>query len=466
MADEFDWGLITMQAANPTESMNDFGSDLLDTLSFALETAKHSGADEASVVLGDHQGLSVSTRHGKSEDLEREEQRSLVLDVYLGRRKASIRLNDLRRSALVEAADRAVAMAKAVPEDPYCGLADQDTFSTVRNSLALELDDPKDPSTQWMIDFASAMETAALETIGITNSEGAQVGWERSSYILANSRGFCGGFKRTGFSGFTSPVAGEGEGMQSDYDWCQSVFAEDLPDPESVGREAARKAVARLGAGRMETAMMPVVFHRDLAGRMLGTLLSAIQGPSIARGTSFLREKLDQAILPKGIDVVENPSIKRGVRSAPFDGVGMARQHWRPIQDGVLTSWVMDLNSARQLGLKATGNSAFSGGVSYGNVGLTGGVGNLNELIADIDHGFFVTSVMGHGSNLLTGDYSQGASGFMIKDGQIDRPIENMTVAGHLSDMFIKARFANDMRLRTGMDAPSMRIDALSVAGV
>ena len=305
-----------------------------------------------------------------------------------------------------------------------------------------------------------------METQGITNTEGAQVGWERSSYLLANSRGFLGGFKRSGYSGYTSPVAGEGEAMQSDYDWCQAVFAEDLPEPADVGREAARKAVARLGAGRIETGTMPIVFHRDLAGRMLSTLLSAVQGPSIARGTSFLRDQLGQSILPQGIDVVENPTRKRGMRSAPFDGVGMARQHWKPIADGVLNSWIMDLNSARQLGLESTGNSSFSGGVSYGNVSLVGGQGSFDDLIADIGHGFFITSVMGHGSNLLTGDYSQGASGFVIKDGKLDRPIENMTVAGHLTDMFKTAIFADDMRYRTGMDAPSMRINDLSVAGI
>ena len=455
-----------MTSASTALNTNDFDRGLIDSLTFALDAAKASGADDASVLLGDHQGLSVSTRHGKSEDLEREEQRSLVLDVYLGKRKASIRLNDLSANALKDAAARAVDMAQVVPEDPYCGLPEAQYFSTVRDSSDLELNDDRDPSTQWMIDFAAAMETAAMETQGITNTEGAQVGWERSSYLLANSRGFLGGFKRSGYSGYTSPVAGEGEAMQSDYDWCQAVFAEDLPEPADVGREAARKAVARLGAGRIETGTMPIVFHRDLAGRMLSTLLSAVQGPSIARGTSFLRDQLGQSILPQGIDVVENPTRKRGMRSAPFDGVGMARQHWKPIADGVLNSWIMDLNSARQLGLESTGNSSFSGGVSYGNVSLVGGQGSFDDLIADIGHGFFITSVMGHGSNLLTGDYSQGASGFVIKDGKLDRPIENMTVAGHLTDMFKTAIFADDMRYRTGMDAPSMRINDLSVAGI
>ena len=439
---------------------------LVDRLSFVMDRAKAAGADSSSAVLSDRFGLSVSERMGNTTELERETQRALNVRVYLGRRMASVRVNDLSDNALDQAAQRAVDMANVVPEDPYCGLADPSQLSARNDGQGLDLNDPKDPDTQQLIDYAKAAEAAALDVAHVTNSEGATASWERRRFLSANSLGFLGGFETSNFSGFVNPVAGEGEGMQSEYEWTSTVYFDDLDAPQDFGKKAGDKAVSRLNPSRLQTATMSVIYDRQLASRFLSGLLSAISGTSIARGTSYLREHMGQQVLGDGYSVVEDPHRVRGLRSSSFDGDSLATKAKSFVENGELKTWIKDLVSARQLGQESTANGSFGGGVSTGNVALVGGAGSLDDLMADIKDGFYITSLMGQGSNMLTGDYSQGASGFRILNGKLAEPVENMTVAGHLLDMMKRARFADDMRYKSGIDAPSMRIDNMSVAGL
>ena len=439
----------------------------LDTLSDLIGRAKRAGADAADAVLFRGVSISHAQRLGKIEKLERSEGYDLGLRVFIGKQQAIVSSNDGSAQALGELVQRAVDMAKAVPEDPYCGIADPDQLS--HDHPDLDMSDPVEPSAEVLIARATAAEEAARAVKGVTNSEGAEASWSQSRVAMVASNGFARTYGGTGHSISASVLAGTGTGMERDYDYSTAVHASDLKDPAKIGQEAGERAVKRLGARKVATCKVPILFDPRVSSGILRHLIGAITGPSIARGTSFLKDKLGQQIFPKGIQVIDDPHRIRGLRSKAFDGEGVANRRRAIIEDGVLTTWLLDLRSARQLGLTTTGHA--SRGTSSPpspsptNLWLEPGKTSRADMISAVQDGFYVTELMGMGVNGVTGDYSRGAAGFWIEKGEIAYPVSEVTIAGNLKDMFLNMSVADDLEFKTGMDAPTIRIDGLTVAG-
>jgi PmbA protein len=439
----------------------------LNLLHDLVAKAQKAGADAADAVAIAGVSLSHTRRLGKTEKLERSEHQDLGLRVLVGKQQAIVSSSDRAPGTLAELVERAVAMARTIPEDPYCGLADPDQIT--HDWPALDIFDPSEPTAEMLIERARAAEETALAVAGITNSEGADAGWGRSRAALVASNGFAGSYAGSNHGVSVSVIGGTGTGMERDYDFASAVYGSDLRSAEEIGRSAGERAVKRLGARKMPTTKVPVIFDPRVARSFLSHLLGSISGPSIARGTSFLKDKLGQRIFPEAITVTEDPHRQRGLRSRPFDGEGIANQRRALIDKGVLTTWLLDLRSARQLGLATTGHAA-RGTASppspaATNIWIEPGTQTPRELYADIAAGFYVTELMGMGVNGITGDYSRGAAGFWIENGEIAFPVSEMTVAGNLKDMFARMIAANDLEFRVGADAPTLRMDDLTVAG-
>jgi PmbA protein len=444
------------------ETANDI--DLLQDL---VGRARKAGADAADAVLFEGTSLSHARRLGKTEKLERSESQDLGLRVLIGKRQAIVSSSDRSPKMLAELVERTLAMARAVPEDPFCGLADPAEIT--RDWPALDMLDPVEPSAETLIERARAAEETALAVEGITNSEGAEAGWGRSRIALVASNGFAGGYSGSHHAVSVAVIGGSGNRMERDYDFDNSVYAADLRDPAKIGQSAGERTVRRLGARKMATCRCPVVFDPRVARSFISHLLGSISGPSIARGTSFLRDRLGQRIFPEAITITEDPHRQRGHRSKPFDAEGIANRRRALIDKGVLTTWLLDLRSARQLGMQTTGHAA-RGTASppspaATNIWIEPGSISPAELMADIKSGFYVTELMGMGVNGITGDYSRGAAGFWIENGQIAHSVSEMTVAANLKDMFARMVAANDLEFRAGADSPTLRIDDLTVAG-
>ena len=444
------------------ETANDI--DLLQDL---VGRARKAGADAADAVLFEGTSLSHARRLGKTEKLERSESQDLGLRVLIGKRQAIVSSSDRSPKMLAELVERTLAMARAVPEDPFCGLADPAEIT--RDWPALDMLDPVEPSAETLIERARAAEETALAVEGITNSEGAEAGWGRSRIALVASNGFAGGYSGSHHAVSVAVIGGSGNRMERDYDFDNSVYAADLRDPATIGQSAGERTVRRLGARKMATCRCPVVFDPRVALSFISHLLGSISAPSIARGTSFLRDRLGQRIFPEAITITEDPHRQRGHRSKPFDAEGIANRRRALIDKGVLTTWLLDLRSARQLGMQTTGHAA-RGTASppspaATNIWIEPGSISPAELMADIKSGFYVTELMGMGVNGITGDYSRGAAGFWIENGQIAHSVSEMTVAANLKDMFARMVAANDLEFRVGADSPTLRIDDLTVAG-
>ncbi|MCZ6604794.1 MAG: TldD/PmbA family protein [Alphaproteobacteria bacterium] len=443
------------------------GSEDLNILSDLVASARAKGADAADALLARGVSLAQTRRLGETELLEREEGQDLGLRVIVGHKQAIVSSTDLGRQALKDIADRAVAMAQAVPDDPYCGLADPGQLIT--DIPDLDAADPAEPTQTELEARAAACEEAALGVEGVTNSEGASAAWGSTEMALVASNGFAGTRLSTSHSVSAAVIAGEGLGMQVDYAFSSAVYGTDLEDAHDVGTRAGERAVGRLNPRKVPTAQVPVVYDRRIAGRLLGHFAGAISGPSVARGTSFLRDKMDAHVFADGIRIIDDPFRPRGLRSRPFDGEGVTPERRALIEDGVLTGWLLDLASARQLGLETTGNAARGTSAppspSPSNLYMEAGSQTVNALIADIDQGFFVTELIGHGVNLVTGDYSMGAGGFWIEKGEITYPVSELTIAGKLTDMFRHLTPADDLEFRYGTNVPTSRVDGMTVAG-
>jgi PmbA protein len=439
----------------------------IDLLQDLLARAKKAGADAADAVLFEGVSLSHARRLGRTEKLERSESRDLGLRVLVGKRQAIVSSSDRSPTMLAELVERTLAMAKAVPEDPFCGLADP--VQIAHDWPQLDMLDPEEPNAEALIERARAAEEAALAVKGISNSEGAEAGWGRSRVALVASNGFAGAYAGSHHGVGVAVIGGSGQGMERDYDFASAVYAADLRDPAAVGKSAGERTVRRLGARKMATCRCPVVFDPRVARSFLSHLLGAISGPAIARGTSFLKDKLAQRIFPAAITITEDPHRRRGHRSRPFDAEGLPSRRRALIENGVLTTWLLDLRSARQLGMQSTGHAA-RGTASppspaASNIWIEPGPLGPSELMADIKEGFYVTELMGMGVNGITGDYSRGAAGLWIENGELAFPVGEMTVAGNLNDMFARIAVANDLEFRVGADSPTLRIDDLTVAG-
>jgi PmbA protein len=439
----------------------------LDLLSRLLDFARQAGADAADAIFVEGTSLSVSRRLGVTEQLERSEGQDLGLRVFVGSRAAIVSSSAIDPGGFRALAERAVAMAKVVPEDPYGGLAE--LAAPPADAAPLQLDDPAEPEAAALIARASTAEEAALAVPGITNSEGASAGYSRTRVALATSAGFAGGYVRTSHGISATALAGSGTGMQRDYDYSGMVHFADLEDAATIGRRAAERALARLNPVRPKTAKLPVVFDPRVSGGLIGHLAGAINGAGIARGTSFLKDSLGKRIFAPGINIVDDPLRPRGGRSRPFDGEGVPTARRVLVEDGVLTTWLLDSRSARQLGMTSTGHAGrgTSSPPSPGptNLYLQAGALTPAELMADIALGLYVTELIGMGVNGLTGDYSRGAAGFMIRNGALAEPVAELTIAGTLQEMFLHLTPANDLEFKRGTDAPTVRVDGLTMAG-
>jgi PmbA protein len=442
-------------------------SNALDLLSDLISKAKKAGADAADAVHVDSIGLSHAQRLGAPERLEREEAHDVGLRVFVGRRQAIVSSTDMARDSLDELVERAIAMARAVPEDPYCGLAEPGQLAT--EIPALDILDAEEPAPEVLIERARLCEEAARAVPGVTNSEGAEAGWGLLHVALAASNGFAREYARSSHSVGVSVIAGEGLGMERDYDFDTAVYGAELADPAEVGRRAGEKTVRRLGAKKPPTKRLPIVYDPRVGNSLLRHLAGAISGPAIARGTSFLKDKLGAQVFAEGVTIVDDPHRPHGLASRPFDGEGLANRRLNLIEKGQLTTWVMDLSSARQLGLQSTGHASRSPSSppspAVSNLYMEPGSASPAELMADIEDGFYVTSMMGMGINGVTGDYSRGAAGFRIEKGELTTPISEATVAGNLKDMFLNLTPANDLVFKYGTNAPTLRIDGMTVAG-
>ncbi|HMH64929.1 MAG TPA: TldD/PmbA family protein, partial [Rhizomicrobium sp.] len=378
-----------------------------------LDAARKAGADAADALYVEGVSSSVSYRLGKLEDVERSESYDLGLRVFVGQKVAFVSSTDFSADALSVLPGRAVAMARLAPEDKFAGLAPKDRLATVLPSLDLE--DAAEPSAEILIENAREVEAAALAVTGVTNSEGGGASFSRNAVALATSSGFYGRYAGTSHSIGVAVLAGEGTGMERDYDHASARHAGDLRAPAEIGKSAGEKAVKRLNPRSMKSQSVPVVFHPDEAAGLLGHLAGAISGSAIARGVSFLKDRLGTDVFAPGINVIDDPHRVRGLRSKPFDGEGVANSRRALIENGKLTSWLLDCASARQLGLATTGHAARGTGgppsPSSTNLYLEAGKLSVKELIADIRQGFYVTELMGMGVNGVTGDYSRGAAG-------------------------------------------------------
>lgn len=437
----------------------------LERLESLVAAARAAGADAADALMIVGTALSVHRRLGKLEHLERSEGLDLGLRVLVGQRQAIVSATDAEPRGFQALAERAVAMARAVPPDRFSGLGEPHPVP----ALDLALNDSAEPDAEALIARAALAEDAALAVPGVTNSEGAEAGFARTEVALFSSAGFAGEYGRSGHSISVTAVAGQGTGMERDYDYSSAVHLADLEDPAALGLAAAERAVRRLNPIRMKTGRRPVVYDPRVAGSLAGHLAAALNGAAVARGTSFLRDRMGQAVLSPGLSLRDDPLRPRGLRSRPFDGEGMPGAPLALVEDGVLRSWVLDWRSARQLGLRSTGHA--SRGISSPpapattNLWLEGGSGTPEALMADIGEGLYVTEMIGSGVNGVTGDYSRGAAGFVIRDGQLAEAVSGITVAGNLKDMFLNMRAAGDLRFRRGTDAPTLRVDGLTIAG-
>ncbi|GMV61563.1 MAG: peptide maturation [Parvibaculum sp.] len=441
---------------------------VLDIAAMLVERARKAGAEAAEAVVLEGTSLGVSWRLGKLEDVERSEGRDIGLRVFIGKKQASVSSTDLSEAALGPMIERAVAMARVAPDDPWCGLADSGFLARDWPDLDIEDMTPQ-PSAEALAAVAAEAEEAALAVPGVTNSSGAGASFGRSGVALVTSGGFAGAYAGTSSSFSCSVLAGEGTTMERDYEFSSKRHAADLENAKDVGRRAGEKAVRRLNPRKVKSQSVPIVYDPRVSGGLVGHFASAISGSAIARGTSFLKKEMGKPVFAKGISIVDDPHMKRGLRSKPFDGEGVKNRRTQLIEDGVLTTWLLDTATARQLGLETTGHAARGTGgppsPSTTNLYMEAGCLSVKELIAGVKQGLYVTELIGMGINGVTGDYSRGASGFWIENGEIAYPVSEITVAGNLRDMFLNMTPAANLEFRYGTNAPTIRVEGMTVAG-
>ncbi|MEA2934244.1 MAG: PmbA protein [Variibacter sp.] len=443
-------------------------SALLDVAERLVTEARRLGADAADAIAVRSIAQGVELRDGKVEESERSEGDDFGLRVFVGKRQAVVSSNDLSGNAISTLAERAVAMARVAPEDPFVGLADADLLA--RDFPDLDLLDATMPDVRRLEQLAAEAEAAALEVKGVSKSGGASASTGIGGIVLVTSAGFSGAYIGSHHSISMMAIAGQGTAMERDYDYSSAPHAVDLDQPAQIGRSAGERAVARVNPRKVETRAVPVVYDARTAGTLIGHLSSAINGANVARGTSFLKSKLGERLFRSGIRIVDDPHRRRGLRSRPFDAEGVATAPLTIVEDGVLQSWFLDTGSARELKMQTTGHaqrgvsSSPSPGAS--NLHLAPGNKTLRELIGEIEDGFYITDLIGMGVNGVTGDYSRGASGFWIEKGEATYPVSELTIAGHLFDIFKSLEPADDLRFRYGTNSPSVRVEGLTVAGL
>jgi PmbA protein len=437
---------------------------LEDVVSAALKA----GAEAAEAVVADRRSLSVTVRLGDLEEVEREESRDLGLRVFIGKQQATVSASDISPATRARLVERAVAMARLAPEDRYTGLAPEELLA--RGPFPdLQLYDPAERGPETLEAAALAAEDAARAVSGVTNSEGGSASWSTGSWSFLTSHGFNGAHQGSVFSLSAGVIASDDSGMERGGEGRTTRWLEDLPAADSIGRTAGERAVKRLGARKLESRTAPVIFENRIAGSMLSALVGAISGPAVARGVSFLKDKLGQRIFPEGFEVVDDPFRLRGLGSAPFDDEGVAVQRRLLVDDGVVTTWLLNCSAARQLGLTSTGHAtrglAGPPGVAPHNLHVTPGETDQAGLMRDAGAGLLITSMFGPSLNSNTGDWSAGVSGFWFEGGEIAYPVSEITVAGNLIDIFGRLVPGSDLEFRGSTNAPSLMVDALAIAG-
>lgn len=447
----------------PTPSLSDISEAL-------LVEARKAGADHSDTLVINGVTQSIDVRDGSLERAERAEGIDIGLRVVVGQKQASVASSDASSDALRTMAERAVAMAKEAPDDPFVGLADPDQIARDVSAAALELEDQsQEPGPEALQADALAAEAAARGVAGVSAIDNSSAGYSRRSMQLSASNGFRGGYARTMRSLSCVAISGEGTEMERDYAFDFRVFQRDLDSAEVIGERAGKRAVSRAGARKPPTGSFPVVYDERVASSLIGHLLSAANGMAIARGASWLRDALGEAVLPSGLDVVEDPLLTRRPGSRPFDAEGLPTRRRAIVEDGVLTGWTLDLATARKLGQESTGNAerGTSGPPSPGvtNIALTEGDRGREDLLSDIGTGLLITSMIGSSINPTTGDYSRGASGFWVENGEITYAVNECTVAGNLRDMLRTLRPANDARHHMSRAVPSVLVEGLTIAG-
>lgn len=433
-----------------------------------VAAARRAGADAADALYLCTDSTSVAVRLGALEEVERSDGETIGLRLFVGTRSASVSSSDLTGAALDALVERALAMAREAPEDRYAGLAPADRLHR-GPAPDIDGDDGAEVSPEALRARALAAEGAAMAVPGVVNSEGGSASAGRSVVALATSTGFAGGYATTGHSTSATVIAGEGVAMQRDYAYRGTRHLADLEDAEAIGRRAGERTVARLNPVKIASGAMPVVFDRRVGGSLLSALAGAITGAAVSRRTSFLLDALGTPLFARGITVRDDPLRARGLASKPFDGEGLTVGPRDLIADGVLTGWLLDSASARQLGLEPTGNAVrgIGGppGAGTSNLHMTPGAVSPMDLIADIRRGIWVTELIGQGVNPVTGDYSRGATGFLIEDGALGPAVAEITIAGNLKDMFRTLVPADDLVFDRATNVPTLRIEGMTVAG-
>ncbi|MGH6706847.1 MAG: TldD/PmbA family protein [Sphingomicrobium sp.] len=438
-----------------------------DKVASLIELARRSGADAADAVYVGERSQGVNIRLGALEDVHRSEGEEIGLRVFRGRKSASVASSDLSKDALASLVERVLAMAAEAPEDPYAGLAPEELL--FRGEAAdLDLDDGGDPDPVRLRERALAAEDAARAVKGVTNSNGGGASASASTFAVATSHGFSGATRATGYSCSASVVAGEGASMQRDYAWHSARHQSDLEEPIDIGTRASTRAVARLNPTRVKAGVMPILFDPRVATTLLGHFVGAIAGSAIARQSSFLLDALGKQIFASGIAIHDDPFRKRGLRSRAFDGEGLPVKPMELVSDGVLNGWLAESASARQLGIAPTGHAvrgvSGSPGAGPANLYIASGSRSREDMIADIGEGILVTELIGHGVNGVTGDYSRGAAGFLIVNGEIGPAVAEITIASNLKQMFATLEPASDLRIRRGVDSPTLLVPEMTVA--
>ncbi len=442
-------------------------SAIQSLLQETLQNALKRGADEADVLYVQGTSLSLSCRNQQIEELERSEGRDLGLRVFMGKRQAIVSTNDFSKESLLSLTDRALSMAKQVPEDPFCGLASKEDLAQTYGTY--ESHDPLEDTEAFLVEEAKVCERAALAVEGVSKSEGVEASWGKSLIMLATSTDFYGSYEDSSRSLSVSMIAEKKGKMEQDYAFTSAIFREDMASPEAVGREAGERVVKRLSPKKIHSTKIPIIYEPRVGSSLLGHLASAINGASIARRTSFLKDDLEKKLFSEKVMILDDPHIRRGLRSRGFDMEGSATRPLPVIEDGILKTWILDTRTARQLNLKTTGHASRStGGIphpSVSNFFMKPGTMTPQDLIKGISCGFYVTDLMGSSVNLVTGDYSRGAIGFMIENGEITYSVSEITIAGNLRDMFLNLTPCNDLVHRYGIDVPTLMIEGMTIAG-
>ena len=438
-----------------------------ETAQNIIDLTLKAGASDCDVVLAKSHGKSISCRFQKIEDLDESNEKTIGIRALVDQRQAFVSSSDIETDNVDKLVTKCVEMAKLAPIDDTAVLGDSSMFE--HDAPDLDLFEKEEVNTETLIEAVKECEDAALSVKGITNSEGAGASSSKGEFFLATSNGFQGGYQSSSSSVSCSVLAGQGQDMERDYEYAVKRHINDLPSAKEIGLTAAEKTLKRLNAKKISSTKLPVVFDKRISNDLLGYLASSISGTSIARGTSFLKDSLGKQIFNKDVTIIDDPAINRGLGSKPFDGEGVKVEKRELVSNGKLNTWILNTSTAKKLGLKTTGNASRSvgspPGVSTSNLYMTNGLKSYDDILSSINYGFYATELIGMGVNLVTGDYSMGASGMLIEKGEITHAVSEVTIASNLKEIFMNLSAANDLEFKYRTNAPTVLIESMTLAG-